>query len=217
LISFNINGIGLTFRNRIDVVHDEIRRGLQRPTAAPDYVGWVLAELDFLRTSAMQLAVDDTYVTQGSAGLNVDAFDGLLMNDVDQAFRTITLDTSFDMHPDYIEPSNGTLEVMPDGSFNYTPDPGFIGVDTFNYRSMTMIAGVPEPVYSQPAQVVVVVEDGACSPVDFDGDGTLTFFDVSAFLVAYQAEDPIADLNNDGAYNFFDVSAFLVAFGEGCP
>jgi hypothetical protein len=53
--------------------------------------------------------------------------------------------------------------------------------------------------------------------VDFNGDGMLNFFDVSAFLVAYQDTDPIADLNADGFFDFFDVSAFLTAYQAGCP
>ena len=55
-----------------------------------------------------------------------------------------------------------------------------------------------------------------CSPAaDFDGNGSLNFFDVSAFLTAFNTQDPIADFNNDGAFNFFDVSAFLTSFAEG--
>jgi hypothetical protein len=214
---FNINGIGQMFRNRIDVVHAEIQRGLQRPTTAPDYVGWVLAELDYLRQTSMNLAVDDMYVTQGASELDVDIFTGVLMNDVDQAFRTITVDTSFDLAPEYVAPSNGTAEIASDGSFIYTPNAGFVGTDTFTYRSMTTITGVFEPVYSEPATVMIMVQEGPCNLADFNGDGQLTFFDVSAFLVAYQAEDLIADVNNDGAFNFFDVSAFLVAYKSGCP
>lgn len=56
----------------------------------------------------------------------------------------------------------------------------------------------------------------ACSP-DLTGDGVLDFFDVSAFLSAYTAQDPAADFTGDGAFNFFDVSAFLNAFSAGCP
>lgn len=52
---------------------------------------------------------------------------------------------------------------------------------------------------------------------DINGDGQLNFFDVSAFLSAFGAQDPIADFTNDGAFNFFDVSAFLSAFSAGCP
>jgi len=54
-------------------------------------------------------------------------------------------------------------------------------------------------------------------PADLTGDGTLNFFDVSAFLVAYTSMDPIADFTGDGMYNFFDVSAFLSAYNAGCP
>jgi len=57
----------------------------------------------------------------------------------------------------------------------------------------------------------------ASCPVDLSGDGELSFFDVSAFLVGFAAQDPIADFTGDGVFNFFDVSAFLVAFNAGCP
>ncbi|MFG0314840.1 MAG: GC-type dockerin domain-anchored protein, partial [Phycisphaerales bacterium] len=56
----------------------------------------------------------------------------------------------------------------------------------------------------------------ACSP-DLDGDGKLDFFDVSAFLNAYNAMDPVADFNGDGKFSFFDVSSFLNQFNAGCP
>jgi predicted outer membrane repeat protein len=52
---------------------------------------------------------------------------------------------------------------------------------------------------------------------DLNQDGNLDFFDVSAFLVYYQLNDPMADFNGDGSFDFFDVSAFLVAFQSGCP
>ncbi len=55
-----------------------------------------------------------------------------------------------------------------------------------------------------------------CS-ADLTDDGTLDFFDVSAFLTAYNAQDPTADFNADGSFNFFDVSAFVEAFLNGCP
>jgi hypothetical protein len=52
---------------------------------------------------------------------------------------------------------------------------------------------------------------------DLSGDGVLDFFDVSAFLGAYNAMDPGADFTGDGSFDFFDVSAFLNAFNTGCP
>ena len=55
-----------------------------------------------------------------------------------------------------------------------------------------------------------------CS-ADLTGDDLLNFFDISAFLAAFTAQDPIADFNNDSLFNFFDISAFLIAFAAGCP
>ncbi|MEX0876479.1 MAG: M64 family metallopeptidase [Phycisphaerales bacterium] len=55
-----------------------------------------------------------------------------------------------------------------------------------------------------------------CSPAaDFTGDGMVNFFDISAFLGAFNDGDPEADFNGDGDHNFFDISAFLQAFNQG--
>ena len=62
----------------------------------------------------------------------------------------------------------------------------------------------------------VTLNTGICLP-DINGDGQLNFFDVSGFLSAFSAQDPIADFNGDGQFNFFDVSDFLSAFAAGCP
>lgn len=56
----------------------------------------------------------------------------------------------------------------------------------------------------------------AC-PADLTGDGTLDFFDISAFLNLFNAQDPAADFTMDGVHDFFDVSAFLQDFSIGCP
>ncbi|MHA7814509.1 MAG: GC-type dockerin domain-anchored protein [Phycisphaerales bacterium] len=60
---------------------------------------------------------------------------------------------------------------------------------------------------------ITVIE---CVP-DLTGDGQVNFFDVSAFLSAYNSMNPIADFDNNGVFNFFDVSAFLSAYNTGCP
>ena len=54
-------------------------------------------------------------------------------------------------------------------------------------------------------------------PADITGDGSLDFFDVSAFLTAFGDQDPAADFTDDGSFDFFDVSTFLAAFSAGCP
>ena len=70
---------------------------------------------------------------------------------------------------------------------------------------------------SGPNHIILVTEPPAPCPADFTGDGNLNFFDISAFLNAFAANDPSADFTNDGRFNFFDVSVFLTAFAAGCP
>lgn len=61
-----------------------------------------------------------------------------------------------------------------------------------------------------------VVDEPDC-PADLDGNGSLNFFDISAFLGLFNAQDPAADLDNTGTWNFFDISAYLGQFNAGCP
>jgi len=64
--------------------------------------------------------------------------------------------------------------------------------------------------------ITVAFRDHPCQP-DINDDNTLDFFDISAFLNAFTAGDPIADFNSDGQFDFFDISAFLNAYSAGCP
>jgi Bacterial Ig domain len=216
----NISILGDVLNQRIDLVADEIRRGLERPASAPTYVGWMMAELNHLRETAFDLTADDTYVAGTDGVASADNLAGVLANDVDQEFRSISVDTAYILDPGYIAPANGSVTLNADGSFTYVADPGFIGTDSFTYRSMTMIDNVPDPVYSNPATVVITITEnsgGACGPADLNSDGVLNFFDVSAFLAAFSNQDPVADFTGEGVFNFFDVSAFLQAFSAGCP
>ena len=65
----------------------------------------------------------------------------------------------------------------------------------------------------------IVMIESICTPcpADLTNDGNLNFLDVSAFLAAFGAQDPIANFEPDGSFNFLDVSAFLSAYGAGCP
>jgi len=67
------------------------------------------------------------------------------------------------------------------------------------------------------ASLIITPLPPVVCPADLNDDGELNFFDVSAFLNAFNNQTPDGDFNNDGEYNFFDVSAFLNAFNAGCP
>lgn len=73
-------------------------------------------------------AIDDAYAVVAGDALSVDAAAGVLANDTDLHDDPLTAALGTDV-------SNGTLDLMADGSFTYTPDPGFVGDDTFTYTA----------------------------------------------------------------------------------
>ena len=72
-------------------------------------------------------ASDDSYATLVDEPLNVDATGGVLANDSDADGDTLTATVLSD-------PENGSLTLNGDGSFDYTPDEGFVGTDSFTYE-----------------------------------------------------------------------------------
>ena len=47
--------------------------------------------------------------------------------------------------------------------------------------------------------------------------GVLDLADVVAFVSAFTAQEPAADLNGDGLWDLADVTGFVTAFTAGCP
>ncbi len=72
-------------------------------------------------------AVDDSYTVIENQTLN-EAAPGVLINDTDSENDPLTAVLQTDV-------SNGTLELRPDGSFIYTPDPNYTGSDSFTYAA----------------------------------------------------------------------------------
>lgn len=60
---------------------------------------------------------------------------------------------------------------------------------------------------------------GSNCPADFaEPFGTLNFFDMAAFLAAFNAQDPTADLAAPfGVFNFFDIGRYVNLYNAGCP
>ena len=58
----------------------------------------------------------------------------------------------------------------------------------------------------------------ACNGADLAAPvGSLTFFDIAAYLDLYNSADPLADIAEPvGALNFFDISAFIDLYNAGC-
>lgn len=79
-------------------------------------------------------AMDDSYETMMDVVLDVPA-PGVLANDVDPDPTDVIFADVKD------KPMHGTLVLRQDGSFTYTPDAGFFGIDTFTYYML----GIPMP------------------------------------------------------------------------
>lgn len=70
---------------------------------------------------------------------------------------------------------------------------------------------------SDSAALDNVFFDGGCA-ADFNGDGSVNFFDISDYIAAYNASDPSADVAEPfGTFNFFDISGYIATYNAGCP
>ena len=74
------------------------------------------------------VTLDDSYAVTAGETLNI-AASGFLTNDLDPEGGAVTATVITD------GVDNGSLSAFADGSFNYTPDPGFSGTDSFTYRA----------------------------------------------------------------------------------
>ncbi len=90
------------------------------------------------------VATDDSYSTDNTSTLSVPAA-GVLTNDSGTSLSAVTLTTT----------TNGTLVLNTDGSFDYTPNAGFTGTDSFTYQA------IDGQSLSSTAQVTVTVTAAA--------------------------------------------------------
>lgn len=120
-------------------------------------------------------AGDDAYSTHEGEGLNVPA-PGVLANDNDPDGNALIALKVTDV-------SHGSLNLLTDGSFTYTPNAGFSGTDTFFYRAddgaahsgtATVTISI-DPVNETPQVTITSPSDGATF-----APGAATFFTATA-------------------------------------
>ena len=146
-------------------------------------VGSGVATVTIDVTNTAPVAVDDAYSVDKNTVLSVGVGSGVLANDTDTDAGESSVATVVS------GPADGTLVLASNGSFDYTPDPGFSGTDTFTYDvsdgamtdtatvTVTVINNAPTAAddnYSGPKNLPLIVN--AASGVlsndgDPDGDG----------------------------------------------
>jgi len=104
------------------------------------------------------LTVNETFTTTANTEIIRDAANGILSNgDIDPEGTTLTINTLT-----IIEPSNGLINIQPDGSFIYTPNNNYIGND------MVIVDvcdnGIPLPYACSKDTIFIQVESGLNHP-----------------------------------------------------
>jgi len=178
---------------------------------AHGYVEWSLESLYDLEQNALKLCADDTYAVAPDTTLMVSAANGVMANDAQQPGATAI--SSALIFP----ATNGSVTLNPDGSFEYTPNPGFEGDDAFRYISTANLADpgdTPNLITADPATVVIVVSASAApciadlttqnAPVGDPNygvpDGVVSAVDLQYYVNAWVAGDlAIADLTTQNA------------------
>jgi gliding motility-associated-like protein len=89
---------------------------------------WTEFSEDCTFTNNPPLAIDDEYETNEDTELVIDEANGVLSNDIDPDDDPLIANLQEDV-------SNGRLELNPDGSFVYQPNPGYSGTDSFSYSA----------------------------------------------------------------------------------
>jgi hypothetical protein len=131
--------------------------------------------------SAPTVGPDGPYRTPVDTPLVVNAEDGVLVNDADADGDAVTAHVLTD-------PTHGSLLLAADGGLEYTPDPGFEGVDSFTYRAYD------GTLYSSSSQVQLIV--GNVAPVAVD-DAYTMIRDTTKVVAAPGVLGNDTDLNED--------------------
>jgi hypothetical protein len=116
------------------------------------------------------VALDDYYFANRDTPIAIDAAAGVLANDSDADGDVLTVAV-------VDNPANGTMALESDGSFSYTPNAGFAGIDTFTYIASDAVLGSRVAAVSIEVQLpptkFFVVDTDVESTFEYAADGTL--------------------------------------------
>ncbi|MBS2213182.1 tandem-95 repeat protein [Carboxylicivirga mesophila] len=148
-------------------------------------------------------AVDDVFETGRNQVL--EGF-SVLDNDTDKEGNTLYVTTV-----PLVRPGNGTVTMEVDGTFVYTPDADFIGIDSFTYQVCD--DGSPSECATATVTISVVIKDSDedLIPDDIEGDddpdndGVPNYLDDDSDGDGYSdKEEGIGDCDNDEVPDYLD-------------
>ncbi|MCC6614743.1 MAG: tandem-95 repeat protein [Anaerolineae bacterium] len=156
---------------------------------------------------AQVTAVDDYFFTYADSPFNID----VLANDSGGGTLTITSNTSV---------SNGILNLQPDDTFDYAPNPGFAGTDAFTYTASDGTNTGSATVYINVANgpnaandtystvlntpLTVTSASGLLSNDQVNGAGGL----IAEIVTGVPASQGLLVLNGDGSFTYTPLAGF---------
>jgi hypothetical protein len=161
---------------------------------------------------------DDDFFAPHDRTLHVPVDLGVLSNDSDWDTDPLTASVS-------AAPQDGSVTVNPDGSFDYTPNPGFVGTDSFSYTASDGLGGsnlgvatvevmdeVADPAvdsYSTaPGQALAIPDLTGVLSNDADADSDA----LTAYIPTdddYGPHHGTVTLNSDGSFEYTPEAGFL--------
>ena len=141
-------------------------------------------------------------------------------------------------------PANGTVLINSPWPFNdsrfavsYTPNPGFLGTDSFQYvvedsATFDIATVTVEVTLDADLDLVGDADDncieaenpdqrdsdndgfGNACDADLNNDGFINFVDLGIFRSRFASNDPDADFNGDGLVSFADLAVLRASFGK---
>jgi len=167
--------------------------------------------IDIISVNDVPVAVDDVYATDQDTTLQMAAWAGVLRNDDDPDNRDHTTLNDQTLTASLLTGvSHGSLTLYSAGWFQYTPEAGFLGIDSFTYRAYD---GVD---YSDAATVLINVIAPTYVPGDANGDGYVNEADAT-ILTNYWGQSgdwSMGDFNNDGVVNALDAAILAANWGH---
>ena len=127
------------------------------------------------------VATDDGYDVGAGQTLSIDAAAGVLSNDTDVDDAALTVDAVTD------DVDHGTLDLLGDGAFTYTPDAGYTGTDRFTYSVRDALGATDTAVVT----INVLAPDNRAPVITPITDRTAVEGNVVGFSV--DANDPDGD------------------------